>query len=173
MIWVFVVLAGVGVFVVAAVAVGRETFRLGHQIPASIFDLEEAVDHVSEGIPSRAQARLTHDEVRVMIAAHIDYLQDNGVLGRHGREPEVVNENLARRENGAVEPQDGEGGASTEPSDVVVADENALAFVLGQVDEAGLEVIDEDAYAVITALHGYLTEIGAVGPPAQGPADTA
>lgn len=157
---VFVVLAAVGVFVVAAVAVGRETFRLGHQLPSSIFDLEEAVDHVSDDIPEAAQARLTYDEVRVLVAAHVDYLQGNGVLGQFGRDPEVLQGEVVPNSGAPAEPSD---DSSAEP-EVVIDDEHALAFVLGKVDEAGLEVADDDAYAVMAALHSYLAEIGAVGP---------
>lgn len=145
--WIFVALAAVAVFVVAAVTVGRETFRLGHQIPATIFDLDEAVAYVSEGVPIEAQGRLSYDDVQAVIEAHIDYLRDRGVVGVGSQDPAVV------RVNGS-------------DSDVVVVDEEALAFTLGQVDRAGMDVRDDDAYAVILALHRYLADIGAIGPSA-------
>jgi hypothetical protein len=50
--------------------------------------------------------------------------------------------------------------------EVVLADDDAVAVVLGRAEEAGLDVTDDDVYQVIIALHGYLAEIGAVGPPA-------
>lgn len=160
-VWVFLVAAAVGVFVVAAVAVGRESFRLGHQLPASIFDIDEAVDHVSDGIPAVSQARLNFEEVRALVTAHVDYLEDQGLVGTSGRDPQVLTGESGSPVDGA-----GEDVRRAEAPEVVVVDGDALAFVLGRVDEAGLDVIDEDAYAVMTALHRYLVEIGAVGPQA-------
>lgn len=136
--------AAVGVFVVAAVAVGRETFRLGHQLPATVFDLNEAVVQVSDGIPAEVQARLTYEDVRVVVQSHIDFLRERGIVGVGSEDPAIT------RVNG------------DQSGDVVVADEEALAYTLGQVDEAGIEMRDEDAYAVISALHRYLSSIGAI-----------
>lgn len=150
-VWLFVVLAAAGVFAVAAVAVGRETFRLGHQLPASILDMNEAVQTVALGLPEEVQGRLSYDDVRVIVAAHLDDLQGQGIVGRDGKEPEAL---------AGVPSDDGDG------DEVVVREEEALAYVLGQADEAGLEVGDEDAYAVMRALRSYLSEIGAIGPTA-------
>ena len=148
-VWVFAVVAAVLVFVIAAATVGREAFRLGHQPPPTIFDLEEAVGHVADNLPPQAQARLTYDEVRELIAAELDHLQSSGVLAAPGREVELT---------------DGD------TSHVVLADDDAVAVVLGRAEEAGLEVTDDDVYRVIAAQHGYLADIGAVGPPApDGP----
>jgi hypothetical protein len=51
-----------------------------------------------------------------------------------------------------------------ERAEVVVAEEDTVAVVLGAVDKEGLEVSDEDAYEVIRGLLGYLDRIGALGP---------
>jgi hypothetical protein len=148
-VWVFAVVAAVLVFAIAAATVGREAFRLGHQPPATIFDLDEAVAHVADALPFEAQARLSYDEVRVLITAELDHLQATGLLAGPGRDVELP-------------------GGDT--PDVVLADDDAVAVVLGRAEEAGLEVTDGDVYQVIAALHGYLAEIGAVGPPApDGP----
>ena len=137
MIWLFVVLAALIVFAVAAATVGREAFRLGHQPPATIFDLDEAVDYVADDIPDDAQARLTYDEVRELVLAELDHLRDEGVFGYPGEEPR---------------PQD----------DVVVSDDDSVAVLLAE----GLDVVDEDVVLVVESLHRYLAEIGAVGPKA-------
>ncbi len=144
-VWLFVLLAALAVFAIAAATVGREAFRLGHQPPPTIFDLDEAVAHVADALPSEAQARLTYDEVRVLILAELDHLQDSGVLATPGREVPLPQGDTA---------------------DVVVADDEAVAVVLGRAEQADLEVTDEDVYRVIAALLGYLAEIGAVGPAA-------
>ena len=51
-----------------------------------------------------------------------------------------------------------------ERPEVVVADEDAVAVVLGAVERDGLEVADDDAYAIIQALLSHLQRIGALGP---------
>ncbi len=146
MVWLFVVLAAVFVFAIAAVTVGREAFRLGHQPPPTIFDLDEAVAHVADDLPHEAQARLTYAEVRVLIEAEVDHLQAKGLLAPAGQEIEL-------------------GGGAT--PDVVMADDEAVAVVLGEAEAAGLEVTDDDVFRVIASLHGYLAEIGAIGPAAS------
>ena len=141
MVWVFVVLAGFLVFAVAAATVGREAFRLGHQPPATIFDLDEAVDYVADGIPEDAQARLTYDEVRELVRAELDHLRDKGVFTLPGEEPDL---------------------ADTDTDPVVVDEDEAVAVMLGE----DLDVTDQDVVLVVDALHRYLAEIGAIGPKA-------
>jgi hypothetical protein len=146
MLWLFAVVAAVLVFAIAAATVGREAFRLGHQPPPTIFDLDEAVAHVADDLPAEAQARLTYDEVRRLIAAAVDHLRASGLLAVPGREVALP------------------GGDTPE---VVLADDDAVAVVLGRAEEAGLAVTDDDVFEVITSLHGYLAAIGALGPPAS------
>jgi hypothetical protein len=142
-VWIFAVVAALLVFAIAAATVGREAFRLGHQPPPTIFDLDEAVEVVADGLPEDAQARLTYNEVRHLIRAELDHLRAKGLFALPGEEV------LA----------DGE-------RDVVVADDEAVAVVLGAAEEAGLDVTDSDVYLVIAGLHAHLAEIGAVGPQA-------
>jgi hypothetical protein len=146
-VWLFIVLAAIAVFAIAAATVGREAFRLGHEPPPTIFDLDEAVAHVADGLPAESQARLTYDEVRELILAELDHLERTGLLARPGGDIELV------------------GGTTP---DVVLADDDAVAVVLGRAEEAGLDVTDEDVYRVIVGLNEYLSDIGAVGPQATG-----
>jgi hypothetical protein len=148
-IWIFVVLAVAAVFAVAAVTVGREAFRLGHQLPPTIFDLDEAVHYVADSLPADAQARLTYVEVRVLVAAQLELLRTKGVLARPGEEPTLT---VARN------------GQRDKP--VVVVDDDAVAALLGEVEEQELEVTDHDVFLVVTSLNRYLADIGAVGPQA-------
>ena len=143
MVWIFAVVAALLVFAIAAATVGREAFRLGHQPPPTIFDLDEAVEIVADGLPSDAQARLTYDEVRHLIRAELDHLRAKGLFALPGEDVTA----------------DGQ-------HDVVVADDEAVAVVLGAAEHAGLDVTDGDVYLVITGLHEHLADIGAVGPQA-------
>jgi hypothetical protein len=146
-VWLFAVLAAVAVFAIAAATVGREAFRLGHQPAPTIFDLDEAVAHVADGLPAESQARMTYDEVRELIVAELDHLERAGLLARPGGDIAL---------SGDATP------------DVVLADDDAVAVVLGRAEEAGLDVTDVDVHQVIVGLHDYLTDIGAVGPRAAG-----
>jgi hypothetical protein len=139
---VFIVLAVVVVFAISAAFVGTEAFRLGHETPAAIFDLDEAVAEVGDALPPPVQARLTYDEVREIVLATVDHLRAKGV----GAFP-------------------GEDLPTPSPDrDVVVADDDAVAVALAAVESADLDVADEDAFAVISALLGHLERIGALGP---------
>jgi hypothetical protein len=148
-IWIFVVLAALGVFVVAAVTVGREAFRLGHQPPPTIVDVEEAVHFVADDLPDEAQGRLTYDEVRILVTAQLGLLQDKGVLAPPGEELPVSSD-----------------GDSDGDLPVVIADDDAVATLLGEVEEAGIGVDDHDVFLVVASLNRYLESIGAVGPTA-------
>ena len=147
MVWLFVVLAALAVFAIAAATVGSEAFRLGHQPPPTIFDVDEAVHRVADELPEEAQARLTYDEVRSLIVAELDLLERRGVLAEPGADLPLP---------------------SGDTPDVILADDDSVAEVLGRAEREGLDVRDEDVFHVIVALHGYLAEIGAVGPPAAG-----
>jgi hypothetical protein len=138
--WIFLVLGAVIVVAIAAAFVGSEAFRLGHEAPAAIFDVEEAVDAVADGLPADAQARLTYDEVHELILATLDHLHAKGV--------------------GALPGQD------IVPTDdaVVIADDDALAVVLGVIEAHHLDVSDDDAALVVRGFLRHLDEIGALGP---------
>lgn len=142
---VFIVIGAVVVFAIAAAFVGSEAFRLGHEVPATIFDLDEAVGEVGDLVPNEVQARLSYDEVRELILATLDHLRAKGLGAYPG-------------EDLPAQPAD---------RDVVVADDEAVAVVLGTLEASGLgDVADEDAFAVINALLVHLERIGAFGPPA-------
>ncbi len=144
MTWIFLLIGAAVVFAIAAAFVGSEAFRLGHETSAAIFDLDEAVDAVAEGLPDGAQARLSYDEVRALIRATLDHLRGQGLTALPG-------EDLA---------------TADQHDDVVVDDDVVLAAVLGEVEATDLDVADEDAAAVIQSLLRHLDAIGALGPPA-------
>jgi hypothetical protein len=144
--WVFLIVGGLVVFAIAAAIVGTESFRLGHSPQAAIFDLDEAVDHVADGLPAALQGRLTYEEVRVMILATLEHLEHKGLSAMPGEEPRNA----------------GEGPP------VVVADDEAVAVVLGALEDVGLEVDDTDVFVTIGLVLDYLDGIGAVGPDVGG-----
>jgi hypothetical protein len=143
-VWVFFLVGALLVFAIAAAFVGSETFRLGHETPSAIFDMDEALQEVGDALPDDVQARLTYDELRRLIVASLEHLESKGLAAAPGRDVRVIGER----------------------DEVVVAEDDAVAVVLGAVDTEGLAVADEDAYEVIKGLLGYLDRIGALGPEA-------
>jgi hypothetical protein len=146
LVWVFAVVGALLVFAIAAAFVGREAFRLGHTPSATIFDLDEAVLHVAEHLSDDAARGLTMDEVHDLILFSLDHLRAKGLTAMPGEELAV-----------------GEGPP------VVVADDDAVAIVLGQADDAGMEVTDVAVVEVLDLLLDHLVQIGAVGPAVPPP----
>jgi len=145
-VWIFALVAAALVFAIAAATVGREAFRLGHQPPPTIFDVDEAVAVVADALPVDAQGRLTHDEVRRLVEAELEHLRSRGVFALPGQEVAV----------------DGQ-------RDVVVGDDESVAVALAAAEAQGLDVVDSDVALVVAALHDHLAAIGAVGPEATSP----
>jgi hypothetical protein len=141
------VLAAVTVFGIAAVTVGREARRLDGVAPRAVYELDEAVDFVADALPAGSQARLTHDEVRTLLRAHMAQLR------RKGFQPPVAADQMQE----IVDP-------------VVIDETDAVAYLIGQADALGIEVSDEDVAHVVDAHLAYLDAIGAVGPEADEPA---
>ncbi|MFP5320255.1 MAG: hypothetical protein ACLGIC_00245 [Acidimicrobiia bacterium] len=146
LVWVFAVVGAVLVFAIAAAFVGREAFRLGHTPTSTVFDLDEAVLHVAEHLSDEAARGLTMDEVRQLIVFSLDHLRAKGLTAMPGED--LVHE-------------DG--------PPVVVADDDAVAVVLGRADEVGMEVTDVAVVEVLDLLLDHLVEIGAVGPAVPPP----
>ena len=145
--WVFVVAAAVAVFVIAAVVVGREAHRLDGVAPRSVYIPEEALEFVAEYLPAESQARLRPDELEQLLTMHMRWLHAKGL------QPTNV---IDRRQD-----------ISTP---VVVSEDDVVAYLLGQADQARIEIIDDvDIVNVVDAHLAYFEAIGAVGPPAADP----
>ncbi len=70
------VVAAIAVVVIGLVAVGRETFIASHTIRQAVFDMNEAVDFVSEGLDDRSAGRLTPDDVRWILQVDADLIEE-------------------------------------------------------------------------------------------------
>lgn len=148
MIAVFVVIALVVVVAIALIAVGGVTARLAGSPPTSVFQLEEAVQFVAERLPDELTARLSYDDVRTLIGWHLDYLRAKGVAGVSDHDLEAM-----------------------PPGPIVTADDEAVAYVLGRAEEAGVDLDDVEVVEVLEAELDYLRVIGAIGPEVPGPVD--
>ncbi len=149
MILVFLVIGALLVFAIAAAFVGTEAFRLGHTPTTAVFDLDEAVSYVADGLTDEAAAGLTFDEVRSLITFSLEHLRAKGISAMPGEEIDFD----------ALGPP------------VVVADDDAVAVVLGRADEQDMVVTDAGVLQVLDLLLAHLVEIGAVGPAVPPPVD--
>jgi hypothetical protein len=145
-VFVFAVVGALLVFAIAAAFVGSEAFRLGHTPTTTVFDLDEAVLHVAENLSVESAMGLTMDEVRDLIRFSLEHLRSRGLSAMPGEELDLV-----------------------ERAPVVLADDEAVAVVLGRADEVGMEVTDVAVYEVLGLLLDHLVRIGAVGPAVPPP----
>ena len=154
-------LAVVAVVVIALVAVGGVVGPLSSQPPLRVYSLDEAVDFVAERLPDHVTAVLSFDDVRAIIGWHLDFLEQKGVA-RASTEPT---------------PKDGVEASGVPGPAQVVDEDDALAWVLGQISaadglpDAGTEFDDADVVAVLDGNEAYLVAIGAVGAVVAEPLD--
>lgn len=172
--WLFA-LVGLGMIVVIGlVLVGRETARLAGSARPAVFDLAEATEYVADRVAPEVQARISHDDVRWILLADADLLEE-ATLDPDGRRYPWSRRTLVPGRSVPVRGDDGEivEGADQGPADPlgqVVDQDVAVARILTAAEEAGRTLADEDIAAVLDARMEYLEAIGAVGPPADDPA---
>lgn len=133
------------VFAIAAGTIGREAHRLDAVAPRAVYEIVEATEFVAGLLPDNTQARLTEEELRNLLVAHMRWLHAKGL------QPQGV---IDRRQDIA---------------EVVVMDETTLiAYLLGQAQDMGVDVLDDvDVVHVVEAHLAYFDAIGAVGPTAD------
>ena len=138
MTWIFLIVGLVLVVVIGLVVLGRETARLADVGRPAVFDLTEAVDFIADRLPFDAQARLSHDDVRWVLLADADLLEDEPVDGA-GEVPFVVDEDAAVAR--ILELADGSGRELADEDIVAVLDGRlayleAIGAIGPQADEA-------------------------------------
>ncbi len=140
----FAVIAAALVFAIAAGTVGREAHRLDSVAPRAVYQLDEAVDFVADRLPAASQARLTPEDVDELLRAHLRWLHEQGL-----QPDKVVDARQMINEQ------------------VVITDDALVAYLLGEAERVGVELLDDvDAVNVVDAHLAYFEAIGAVGPPA-------
>lgn len=146
-IWVFVVVAALLVFAIAAGTIGREAHRLDAIAPRAVYQLDEAVDFVADRLPEASQARLTPAEVQTLLVAHLRWMHDNG-----------------------LQPDKAVDAKQAIDDDVVVTEDALVAYLLAEAEAGDVDLLDDvDAVNVVEAHLAYFEAIGAVGP--QAPLD--
>lgn len=143
---VFVVVAALIVFAIAAAAIGTVTQRLAVAHPATVFSVEEAVRVIGDGLDEERSARLAYDDVRRVVRWYVDYLDAN----------ELTDEE---------EYDEGEGL-------IVIDDADVLAHLQERARGDAVLTAD-DVVAVHAGLVAYVEQIGAVGSQVTEPVDEA
>jgi hypothetical protein len=141
--WIFLLLGLVVVVVIGLVVLGRETARLSDVARPAVFDMTEAIEFIADRLPLETQARISHDDVRWILLADADLIED------------------------ATAEQLDEVAAELEEQTQVVDEDAAVARVLELADASGRDLADEDVVAVLDGRMAYLEAIGAIGPEAD------
>jgi hypothetical protein len=135
----------VSVFLIAALTIGREARRLDAMAPRAVYQLEQAADYVAMSLPEATQARLTMEELEKLLVLHMNWLHSKGLLPAKA---------VDQRQN-----------ISTP---IVVTEDSLIAYLLGESDKAGIQIMDDVDLVNVTEAHlAYFDAIGAVGPEAD------
>jgi hypothetical protein len=144
-IWLYIVAAAVSVFLIAALTIGREARRLDAMAPRAVYQLEQAADYVAMSLPEATQARLTMEELEKLLLLHMNWLHSKGLLPAKA---------VDQRQD-----------ISTP---IVVTEDSLIAYLLGESDKAGIQIMDDVDLVNVTEAHlAYFDAIGAVGPEAD------
>ena len=143
MLWVSIAVIAVLVFVIAAVAIGRETHRLDAVAPAPTLDLYDAVDWIAEQLPVEISAHITYEDVRDIVTWHVEAMQERG-----------------------VEPTMGADGSL-----VIIDEERSVESLALRALREGRDVDPRHIRAVLDGELAYFAAIGAIGPLADAPDD--
>ena len=137
--------AAVSVFLIAALTIGREARRLDAMAPRAVYQLEQAADYVAMSLPEATQARLTMEELEKLLVLHMNWLHSKGLL--------------------PAKAVDQRQSISTP---IVVTEDSLIAYLLGESDKAGIQIMDDVDLVNVTEAHlAYFDAIGAVGPVAD------
>ena len=146
MIWLIVAVGAVAVVVIAFVAVGLAVGRLEQETAPAVYRLSDAVDYVADRLPDEVTARISYDDVRVVLGWHLDWFAAVGLATSHGVEL---------------------GDAAVAVDEMAVADTDAAcdAVVARSLQEGGPDPVE--VVCILEAQLSYLAEIGALsaGPP--------
>lgn len=173
MIWLFALLGLVLIGVIGLVLVGRETARLARAARPAVFDLAEATEFIADRVAPSVQARISHDDVRWILLADADLLEEATADTEERRFPWsrrrlVEGRRIPVRDTGG-EVVEGADEGPPDPFGQVVDEDLAVARLITAAETSGRDLADEDIAAVLDARLAYLAAIGAVGGPASGP----
>jgi hypothetical protein len=146
---VFIVLAALIVFAVAAATVGSTVARLADQPSPAVLKVDDAVDWIADRLPFEISAEISHDDVRRILQWHLEYFDEVGLASEFGEEL-----------GGDVVP------VGADP--VVAEADDAVDYVVDRALADGHGLTSLQVVCVLDLQLRYLDEIGAIGPSADG-----
>ena len=146
MIWIFVGVGAVMVIAIAVVALGVAVGRLERETTPAVYELESAVGYIADNLPAEVTARLTYDDVRMVVRWHLDWFGTIGLSTEYGEE--LGDQAVAAGESAVA------------PDEAAV-----MAVVARSLAEGGPEPVD--VVCILDLQMRYLADIGAVGPRAE------
>jgi hypothetical protein len=140
-IWLIGAVGAVLVVAIAFVSVGAAVGRLETETAPAVYRLAEAVEYVADHLPDEVTARVSYDDVRIVLGWHLDWFASVGLATSHGQEL---------------------GDPAVAVDDMAVGDTDAAcdAVVARSLSEGGPDPVD--VVCILEAQLSYLTEIGAV-----------
>ena len=145
---VFVLLAAVLVFAIAAATVGTVVARLADAPRPTVLQVVDSVTWIADRLPFEIAAEISHDDVRSILDWHLEYFADVGLASDHGQEL-----------GGDAVPRD--------HAPVVASTDESIDFVVTRALEEGSELTPLQVVVVLDKQMEYWREIGAIGPPAD------
>jgi len=145
---VFVLIAAVVVFAIAAATVGTVVARLADAPRPTVLQVGDSVTWIADRLPFEIAAEISHDDVRRILDLHLDYFADVGLVTDHGQEL---------------------GGAAVPlgHAPVIGSTEESIDYVVSRALEEGSELTSLHVVVVLDKQMEYWQEIGAIGPPAE------
>ena len=126
---------------IAIVVVTITTRQLKNQQQPAVYELPLALEWIAARLPDEVTARISYDDVEMLLRWHLEWFQEIGVASRHGQELATDKARL----DGAV-----------------ATDEAAIdALVARSLVAGGPEAVD--VVCVLDLQMQYLVAIGAVG----------
>ncbi len=139
--WIFFLVGALVVVLIAFVAVGKAVAELETERSPAVYDLNDAVDWIAHRLPDEVTARISFDDLALLLRWHLDWFQEVGVASLHGQELATDQARI----DGAI-----------------ATDEAAIdAIVARSLAAGGPEAVD--VVCVLDLQMKYLTAIGAVG----------
>jgi hypothetical protein len=142
--WLLLAAAALLVVAIAWFSVAMVSSRLAATPAMAVFDIEEATSYVADNLPDPVSAKISHDDVRLLLRWEITYLRERGVAsyGRVDEEAEFAALSAAS----------------------MVADEDELVDdLLRRAVDEGIDVDAVDIVCVTDLASDYLVAIGAIG----------
>jgi hypothetical protein len=139
--WVFLAIGAVAVTLIAFVAIGQVVGRLATERPPAVYDVNDAALWIGDRLPEELTARLSYEDVGLVLGWHLDWFQQIGVSSRYGQEL---------------------GGAEVSKEGAIAPDDAAIdAVVARSLAEGGPDAVD--VVCILDLQLSYLVAIGAVG----------